>query len=136
MLRHACGGFDGGSGGGMADDGGALWAQIARQVPWDADRSRLPAGVEPGMIRYVSQPNGWGRTKEEALKDLQTRIYPWYERNFGDRPGFEIERGRETYVEFTPGRLWQADGRVVWYAKPVPPRRPNRPAMGRFNYGN
>jgi len=115
---------------------GSLSAQIAQKVPLDADPSSLPEGVKPGMIRYVSQPNGWGKTKAEALRDLQARIYPWYERHFSKRPGFHIEHGKETYVEFTPGRLWQADGRIIWYAAPVPARRSSRPAMGRFNYGN
>lgn len=113
-----------------------LAAQIAQRVPLDADPAALPAGVKPGMIRYVSQPNGWGKTKADALRDLQARIYPWYERNFGKRPGFHIEYGKETFVEVTPGRVWQADGRIVWYAPPVPARKPSRPAMGRFNYGN
>lgn len=114
---------------------GAL-AQIAQVVPSDADPARLPPGVKPGMIRYVSQPNGWGKTKEDALKDLHTRIFPWYARNFGTRPGFEIDWNWVAYVEVSAKRVWQADGRVIWYVDPVPARRSSRPKMGRFHYGD
>jgi hypothetical protein len=110
------------------------WAQIATQVPENANPATLPPGVKPGMIRYVSQPNGWGRTKEEAIKDLHVRIFPWYERNFGKKPGFEIDWVWVSCVEVSAKRSWQADGRLWWYVEPVKGRLPERPARsGRFD---
>jgi hypothetical protein len=112
----------------------SLRAQIAAQVPENADPATLPAGVKPGMIRYVSQPNGWGRTKEEAIKDLHVRIFPWYERNFGKKPGFEIDWVWVSCVEVSAKRSWQADGRLWWYVDAVKGRGPERPARtGRFD---
>jgi len=116
-------------GGGASSPG-----QIATQVPDNANPATLPPGVKPGMIRYVSQPNGWGRTKEGAIKDLHVRIFPWYERNFGNKPGFEIDWAWVSCVEVSAKRSWQADGRLWWYVEPVKGRSPERPARsGRFD---
>lgn len=115
---------------------GTCPAQLAVQVPANAHPQNLPTGVKPGMIRYVTQPNGWGKTKEEALKDLHNRIFPWYEKNFGTKPGFQIDWTWVAYVELNHKRCWQADGRVIWYAPPATPRSTARgPKMGKFNYG-
>lgn len=111
-------------------------AELATTVPANADPKTLPPGVRPGMVRYISQPNGWGRTREEALKDLHTRIFPWYERNFGKKPGFQIDWNTVAYVELSHKRCWQADGRLWWYVEAVPERTTGRgPKMGKFNYG-
>lgn len=101
-------------------------AQLATTVPENADPKTLPPGVKPGMVRYISQPNGWGRTREEALKDLHTRIFPWYQRNFGKKPGFQIDWNTVAYVELSHKRCWQADGRLWWYVEPVPDRGTGR----------
>lgn len=108
-------------------------AQVAWVVPADADPATLPPGVKPGMVRYVTQPNGWGRTKEEAIRDLHKRIFPWYQRNFGHRPGFEIDWTWVACVEVSKKRCWQADGRLWWYVEPASPRTDSRHRkMGRF----
>jgi|GEM_PF-2419895 len=114
---------------------GQARAGLATSVPADADPKTLPPGVKPGMVRYISQPNGWGRTKEEALKDLHTRIFPWYAKNFGQKPGFQIDWNTVAYVELSHKRCWQADGRLWWYVQPVTDRNTSRgPKMGKFNY--
>lgn len=85
--------------------------------------------IPEGYVRYVCQPNGWGPTPEAAIKDLRERLFPWYERNYGDRPGFTIDRDWYALVEVTPGRMWQADGRLWWYVEPA--KRPQqRPSVG------
>ncbi|MBC8065279.1 MAG: hypothetical protein H7Y17_10640 [Chlorobia bacterium] len=109
-------------------------AQLASVVPANADPQTLPTGVKAGMIRYVSQPNGWGRTKEDALKDLHNRIFPWYERNFGQKPGFQIDWNWVAYVEVSHKRCWQADGRLWWYVHAATSRSNERDARtGRFH---
>ncbi|MDX6766304.1 MAG: hypothetical protein SFU85_05895 [Candidatus Methylacidiphilales bacterium] len=109
-------------------------AALATPVPDHADPASLPPGVKPGMVRYISQPNGWGKTKEDALKDLHTRIFPWYERNFGKKPGFAIDWNWVAYVELSRKRCWQADGRLWWYVDPVGETTDarSRHQMGRF----
>jgi hypothetical protein len=87
-----------------------LWAA---EVP---EAQSSPA-IKPGMVKYVSQPNGWGRTPEAAVKDLRERILPWYQKTFGDRPGFTIDWNWYALVEVSDGRMWQADGRVWWFVK-------------------
>jgi hypothetical protein len=89
-------------------------------------------GVPQGHVKFVCQPNGWGRTPEEAVRDLRERILPWYEKNYGDRPGFGIDRGYAAVVEVSRGRQWQADGRLWWYVpRAVQPAGGKGPARGR-----
>ncbi|MGF1679283.1 MAG: hypothetical protein ACFCUX_08820 [Candidatus Methylacidiphilales bacterium] len=71
--------------------------------------------IPEGYVLYVTQPNGWGDTPEAAIKDLRVRILPWYERTFGDRPGFYVDWKWYALVQVADGREWQADGRVGWY---------------------
>lgn len=71
--------------------------------------------IPEGYIRFVSQPNGWGRTPEAAVADLRDRIYPMYRRVWGHMPGFTIV-DRYALVEISDGRMWQADGTIYWYA--------------------
>lgn len=108
-------------------------AQLAAAAPGPT-ATPAPAPIPEGWVRYVCQPNGWGRTKEEAIKDLRVRILPWYQKTFGDRPGFTIDWEWASCVEVSAKRCWQADGRLWWYAPPVPERTPRGPKMGRFHY--
>ena len=77
------------------------------------------AAIPENHVRFLCQPNGWGSTPEAAIRDLRQRILPWYQKNYGHRPGFEIDWDWYALVEVTDGRLWQADGRLWWYAPPV-----------------
>lgn len=69
-------------------------------------------GKYAGWRRVIIQPNGWGKTKAQAVKDLD-RVMAWYEH----RPGFR----RDNYVAVVyVGRdMWQADGRVSYLAPPT-----------------
>ncbi len=87
------------------------------------------SGIPEGYVKFICQPNGWGATPDEAIRDLRERLFPWYERNYGDRPGFSIDRDWYALVEVTPGRMWQADGRLWWYAQPAVRPAP-RPSVG------
>lgn len=91
---------------------GPLAAQIAQRVPAGADPATLPADVQ---------------------RDLQACTDPWYARNFGNHLGFRIEHGKKTFVEVTPGQVWQADRQVIWYPPTIPTRKSSRPALARFN---
>lgn len=71
--------------------------------------------IPHGYVLYLTQPNGWGDTPEAAIDDLCKRILPWYQRTFGDRPGFKIDWNWFALVEVADQREWQADGRVQWY---------------------
>lgn len=83
---------------------------------------------------YVTQPNGWGDTKEAAIRDLRKRILPWYQKTFGDRPGFYVDWNWYALVEVADGREWQADGRVGWYVRKVvsPAEKPKRSKHSRL----
>jgi len=73
------------------------------------------SAIPDGYVLYVTQPNGWGDTKEAAIRDLRKRILPWYQKTFGHRPGFYVDHSWYALVEVADGREWQADGRVGWY---------------------
>ena len=81
--------------------------------------SRKTNSIPEGYVLYVTQPNGWGDTKEAAIRDLRKRILPWYQKTFGDRPGFYVDWSWYALVEVADGREWQADGRVGWYVPKV-----------------
>ncbi|MEM6884281.1 MAG: hypothetical protein AAF571_04560 [Verrucomicrobiota bacterium] len=87
-----------------------------------------PDKIPEGYVLYVTQPNGWGDTKEAAIRDLRKRILPWYQKTFGDRPGFYVDWDWYALVEVADGREWQADGRVGWYVPKIvsPVAKPKR----------
>ncbi|MEO0452739.1 MAG: hypothetical protein AAFY98_01210 [Verrucomicrobiota bacterium] len=89
---------------------------LAEEEPTKTEGSTKP--VPEGWVKYVSQPNGWGKTREAAVKDLHERIFPMYTRIWGDRPGFTISQ-RYALVEISDGRMWQADGTLWWYVPPA-----------------
>ncbi len=90
--------------------------------------------IPAGYVLYVTQPNGWGDTKEAAIRDLRQRILPWYQRTFGDRPGFYVDQNWYALVEVADGREWQADGRVGWYVPRIvaPATKPTRTKHSRL----
>lgn len=79
---------------------------------------------------HESQPNGWGKDAESAVKDLRERIFPMYQRVFGDRPGFTIDYYHYALVEISDGRQWQADGRIWWFT-PMTKTQNKRVTVGR-----
>lgn len=101
-----------------------LSVTVGNETPVDQAGKPIP----PGYVLYVTQPNGWGDTREAAIRDLRKRILPWYKNTFGDRPGFYVDWDWYALVEVADGREWQADGRVGWYVPKVvsPAERPKR----------
>lgn len=104
---------------------GFLFAGCSTPLGGKPDPEIKKGEIPAGYMKHLCQPNGWGDTPEKAIADLRTRILPWYERNFGHKPGFEIDWEWYALVEVADGRLWQADGRLWWYAPKV--KRPGQP---------
>ncbi|MEM6823102.1 MAG: hypothetical protein AAF558_14315 [Verrucomicrobiota bacterium] len=105
--------------------------EIRAQEAVSSSSTAIPAGY----VRYVTQPNGWGDTPEEAIVDLRKRILPWYKRTFGHRPGFEVDWDWYALVEVSDGREWQADGRVSWYVprSKLPKKRTTNKRFGHLS---
>jgi len=106
-----------------------FWAWILPASASEEPPTRIPEGY----VLYVTQPNGWGDTPETAIVDLRKRILPWYQRTFGDRPGFRIDWDWYALVEVADQREWQADGRVQWY---VPRAKEARPGPKRNRHSH
>jgi hypothetical protein len=114
--------------------GSLLFVASPMQAEEPAATLSKPVPIPAGYVLYVTQPNGWGDTKAAAIRDLRKRILPWYQRTFGDRPGFYVDWDWYALVEVSDGREWQADGRVGWYAPKVvsPAPRPKRTSQSRL----
>ena len=80
-----------------------------------------------GYTWFLCQPNGIGETPEKAERDLKTRILPYYQRVYGDKPGFTIFA--DVAIVHMGRNLYQADGRCGWYVPRVKTSDPR--AVGR-----
>ncbi len=71
--------------------------------------------IAKGWRRVIIQPNGWGMTREQAIRDLD-RVMRLYE----NEPGFR----RYDYVSLVriSKRRYQSDGRCSFLAPPIPSR--------------
>ncbi|MEM1158313.1 MAG: hypothetical protein AAF649_00860 [Verrucomicrobiota bacterium] len=112
------------------------WALTALLNATDSGAStaaQITASIPDGYVLYVTQPNGWGDTKEAAIRDLRKRILPWYQKTFGNRPGFYVDWSWYALVEVADGREWQADGRVGWYVPKAVAASP-KPKRSKFSH--
>ena len=80
--------------------------------PTAASKPKKKGPDTTGWKRVTIQPNGWGQTKAQAVKDLD-RVMKLYEK----KPGFR----RDNYVAvvYVGRNKWQADGRCTYLAPPT-----------------
>jgi hypothetical protein len=89
---------------------------------WAERKGKSDYRPKPGERLFICQPNGWGSTPKQAVRDLNTRVMRIYERE----PGFV----RHDYVAIIPisKSTFQADGRCTYFVRRALTHRGTVPA--------